>query len=298
MVAPLARVERVERVEGQYDFDARVEITNRDRVSHCPLTLPTSAWLPTDVTENIVRARINATDEDGHGRSGDLFVSVGTRTLEVTLGGLDLTSNDPLERWYVLFEPAWGSHRIALMQVPDTAASSFSITGLPTGPGRIALIQTASIAEQDGAATLHAPEGFAGDFAAYTRGWYQAMLLHDDAAPSFVAISPANSSPRFASLGDDVSWTPADGHLVVSCPSATATGVVTFPCGTDATLIVTGYGNVEVAAQGGTPVMLTPGATATPTTTCSNGATEVTWNITTSSLNGRGFDLVLRQEAP
>jgi hypothetical protein len=84
MVAPLARVERVERVEGQYDFDARVEITNRDRVSHCPLTLPTSAWLPTDVTENIVRARINATDEDGHGRSGDLFVSVGTRTLEVT----------------------------------------------------------------------------------------------------------------------------------------------------------------------------------------------------------------------
>ena len=74
--------------------------------------------------------------------------------------------------------------------------------------------------------------------------------------------------------------------------------MVTFPCGTDATLIVTGYGNVEVAAQGGTPVMLTPGATATPTTTCSNGATEVTWNITTSSLNGRGFDLVLRQEAP
>lgn len=293
-VVPLATVEAL---TFEYDFNARTQPAASRTTAHCPATLA-SSWLPAAVNDDVVRARVRAVDADDHGRSADLFVSVGTRTITVPLSGLDLSvTND--ENWYALFEPGWGTSRVALMTIPNPAPSMLAIPNLPAGPGRIAIVQTASVVGQDDSALLHAPAGFAGDFGAYSRGWYQSVIDGTSTSvTSLVNVVPRDATPTFAALGDDVAWVPANGPLVVSVPSTEATGTVSVPCGVSASLVATGFGNVSVAANGGTATALVPGQAVQVPTSCSGGASSASWLLSTSTLNGRGFDIVIREGTP
>ncbi len=295
-VAPLARVERM-RVT--FDFDARAQPEPIELAVECPAMLGTSTWLPSSIVSDVVRARIDLTDADGYGRSGDVFASVGARTLEVSLDELELSSNGSESKWYAAFEPGWGLPRITLTAVPESSGAVLSIPSLPEGPGRIALLQTAAVVRQDDAVTLHAPEGFAGDFAAYATGWLQAIVsADDDAIGALQTVIPPGSTPRYANLGDEIAVSEGDAPLVVAVPAFEGSGNVRVACDADVTLMVTGFAKIELSVDGGDPAELGPGSVATPSSSCAGDADYVTWHIETTSLNGRGSDLVLRGGAP
>lgn len=294
-VVPLATVEAL---AVEYDFNTRSQPPATRVTAHCPATLAAAAWLPAGIDDDVVRVRIKAVDAADLGRSADLFVSVGTRSIDVPLTGLDLSvAND--EKWYALFEPGWGAHRVALMAIPNPAPSMLTVPALPRGPGRIVLLQTASVVAQEDSALLHAPAGFAGDFGAYSRGWYQAVVDGTSTAvTSLVRVVPRDATPTFAALGDVVTWVPANGPLVMSVPSTEATGTVSLPCGVTASLVVSGFGNVSLSANGGAATPLGPGQSLQAPTSCTGGASSASWLLSTSSLNGRGFDIVIREGTP
>jgi hypothetical protein len=125
------------------------------------------------------------------------------------------------------------------------------------------------------------------------------MLVEPEAAvlpPTMIA--PPDSTPRFGALGDEEVFDPSSGPVVLSCPSTPTTASVRVPCSIAATVIVAGFGDVKLTAQGQAPVTLSPGGVLAPSTACTGGATESLWLVETTSLNGRGFDLVIRRTAP
>jgi hypothetical protein len=295
-VAPLARVDRLRLT---YDFDARTQPASTEVRTTCPSTLSRSLWLPPGVSNDVVRVRLDAVDEDGHGRSADLFASVGSRTLQISLEGLDLSMSDPESKWFVLFEPAWGSPRIALFALSDPTATSVSIPSLPEGLGSVALVETAAIVRQEDAVLLHAPEGFAGDFAAYVTGWYQSPVeIDDEVVASLRSLFPAGSSPRYGNLGDELDWVAGTGPLAISTPATSGSGDVRVGCDTQVTVVVAGFARGSVSVDGGEPLSLTPGSAQLPSTTCIDGADSVVWHFEITSLNGRGANLVLREGTP
>lgn len=293
-VVPLARVDRV---SVTFDYDDRKQPDDAEIEAECPALLSQLAWLPPAVSDDVVRVRVDVTDSDGAGRSADVFASVGPRTIQVPLDGVDLSST--ASNWYVLFEPAWGTPRIALSAVPSPAGASIALPSLPSGPGRIALVETAAVVAQDDAVTLHAPGGFAGDVAAYVTGWYQSILAADDEqVEELELVVPPGSTPRYGSLGAALVWAAGEPPLVITVPSASGAGDLAVSCGAAATVVVTGFAKVKVSVAGGATLELEPGSAASPSSSCAAGADHVTWHFETKSLNGRGSDLVVREGAP
>lgn len=291
-VAPLASVESL---TATFEFDARVEPADGESAGHCPATIPPTFWAPESIEDDVIRVRVAALDAEGHGRRADVFASRGSRTLHVSIAGIDRTSTDADDHWFVAFEPAVGVARLALAEVSADANGSIDLSGLPTGAGRVLLLQTASVVKQPDSEILHAPSGFAGDVSAYSRGWYQALVWPDDGESVTLApIVPTNVTARYAQLGElGVRWETEDPPLVVGLSGRSTTGTLQVACGSGARLTVTGFATVSLSVDGAAATTLEPGQTVTPSAACANGATHATWTLQTTSLNGRASDLVI-----
>jgi len=291
-VAPLAPVESL---TATFHLDPRTQPASSTSNTHCPGRVSPSFWAPDAISNDVIRCRIAALDGEAHGRYADVFASRGTRTISIPLSGLDLSSTDPQDHWFVAFEPAVGDARLALAAIPSNPGASFEMTGLPDGAGRIVVLQTASVIKQPNTIVLHAPNGFAADFSAFSRGWYQAMVWPQDPSPSQLsAVVPSNVTARYARLGDpNLEWRASESPLVVGISGRTTSGVIAMECNSAARLSVTGFATVALSVNGGSTTYLEPGDVATPSTACPSGAASASWSLSTTSLNGRRSDVVV-----
>lgn len=291
-VAPLAAVETI---SVTFAIDPRTQPANTSSSVHCPTTLAPTLWAPDSITNDVVRVRVAARDGEAHGRYADLFSARGTRTVSVPLAGLDLSSTDPEEHWFVAFEPAVGEARLALASLPTSPGSAFEMDGLPDGAARLIVMQTASVITQPESTVLHAPAGFASGFNSFSRGWYQAVWWPSDPAPTqLTTIVPPNTTARYAQLGEPgLSWNTSDAPTIVGLSGQMTTGTIAVECGASARLVITGFATVDLSVNGGVAAHLEPGDVATPSTACVGGATASLWSLSATSLNGRRSDVVV-----
>ncbi len=175
LVSPRAHVDSISL---QFDFDRLTPVDPITFEGECRRSFPIEALTGAvpDGSEDIVRATIVASSESGPARTGRVFVSTGTRAIEIRTEGLD--AGDPEDGdWWALFEPAAGNARLVI--VPATLdRTSFRLTGLPADqPGIVALIQTRALTFDAATRTIYAPWGFAGDWRRYAVGWYGALFM-------------------------------------------------------------------------------------------------------------------------
>jgi hypothetical protein len=185
-VSPRAHVDRVAL---RFDFDPLTEVDAMAFEGECQLAFPIEpvlAAVPED-TEDVVAATVVASSDSGTARTGRLFVSTGTQTIELRTDGLD--AGEPADgEWWALFEPAAGNARLVI--APATLdRTTFRFAGIPAGqPGTVALIQTRALQYDAGTRAIYAPWGFAGSWRRFARSWYGAVLWQQP--DRLVALTP------------------------------------------------------------------------------------------------------------
>lgn len=295
-VSPLARVDSV-RIEYFVD-STRASPPPITWVNPCPSAIPGDTLRGSSPTNDVVRARVRAEDTTSHGRRADVLFSTGSAKLTIDLGGASLSSQDSADRWFVIVEPGGGERRL-IVAPAVSSTSSVEVTGIPTGPARIAVVQTPSVVAQDGTALLHAPLAFADDFRAFSKGHWEALVdVEDGVRVQLSMITPADTVPRFAQLGTNPSWSASDPPIVLAAAPTEVDGSLTVPCGVPVVAMSTSYSRLDLSLAGGTRVHLEPGDRKSLQVGCTAGSTTNSWAVTGTSLNGRDVELVVRGGAP
>lgn len=290
LVSPPAHVDQV---SVEFDFDRVLDLEPMNVSGECVSSIPVSSFVAAvpDGAEDIVRATVIASSTSGNARTGRVFLSTGTGSLELRTDGLD--AGDAAEGpWWALFEPAAGTSRLLILPA-QLDRTTFLVEGLPEDqPGTLALIQTAALEQDPATGAIYAPWGFSSDWPRYARHWYGLTLTR--AAEGLVTpneILPAGIDAARAHTLDTALQSPGDYAYRV-LPSGSS-AVIEIACdATQVNLTVLTFTELSVA---GAPRTYRAGETATVSGSCEAGAASWALRLAAQSLNGRNGAVMLNR---
>jgi hypothetical protein len=287
-VSPAPRVTRL-----HIDFlsDPLVPMPPLDVESHCPESVDTSLFVPTEVTNDVMAVRVSALDEEGDGRFADVFFPVGDQVLAVDTSGVPGHLPEGAA-WYLVYEPGWGSHRAAVFEVaaPGTVQE---IAGLPRGPATVALLQTDALRRDGDMSPLYGPPAFAADWIVWTQALHAAVIpkIPDEPIP-LEPIVPHGERAWVSNLADDVLLTAQEPYAAVAAPPAGGRGAVRASCGASVDLWVGGFAVLTVFPEADEPLEAKHGERVQVQPACTPGDNSGSILIDVRPQNGRSVNIV------
>ena len=153
-----------------FDFDQTIDVTPITIDQHCPTAIPfdtLTADLPDD---GVFTGTVAAIDARGLVvRETRVSFAQGSRTLTLRMPPTAPTSGDA----WLLFEPASGKGRLAIARTEW--ADTIEITGLPAGPGEVAIVDADLVLDADSGA-ISARTGFGEVWRFGVSPWYGAVV--------------------------------------------------------------------------------------------------------------------------
>ena len=288
----------------------------RSRATECPATFDLNAARTlveetSTVSGDVGRVVLYAEDEE-RARRGDVFFTTGERTVTGMLPPVgDATDSTSV----VFFEPAWGTARLALKHLDDAALASgtFSLEGLPEGPGLMTLarVPTRAVQRDPERGVVYLPTGFADDWAAFVTHARFAFIGASDEEVDWLPTELRASADDPISqdvLRPGLTLAAGETRLVVGAERSHRSlpmngevtpyqGTIGVPCGSEvqATPMAHGETTFHWLDERQPQVTVSPGESVTLTPRCGAGATT-TLGVEMRSHNGRDMRLVLSTE--